>query len=223
MSMLHRRDVVARLLRDRTDLVVITGLGAPTYDVAAAGDHDRNFHLWGAMGGAAVMGMGLACARPGLPVAVITGDGEALMGMGGFATIASQQPANLTVVILDNGQYGETGAQPSHTAGGTDLAAVARACGIADTRVVTDQAGVAALAFACTGLAYLLYFRLIAHAGPANAIAVTYLIPVFAVLWGAMFLGEQVTAVMVAGCGVILLGTALATGLIGERRSARAG
>lgn len=84
-------------------------------------------------------------------------------------------------------------------------------------------AGVAALAFACTGLAYLLYFRLIAHAGPANAIAVTYLIPVFAVLWGAMFLGEQVTAAMVAGCGVILLGTALATGLIGERRSARAG
>lgn len=83
-------------------------------------------------------------------------------------------------------------------------------------------AGVAALAFACTGLAYLLYFRLIAHAGPANAIAVTYLIPVFAVLWGAMFLGEAVTAAMVAGCGVILLGTALATGLIGERRVARA-
>ena len=146
MSMLHRRDVVARLLRDRTDLVVITGLGAPTYDVAAAGDNDRNFHLWGAMGGAAVMGMGLACARPDVPVAVMTGDGETLMGLGGFATIASQQPANLTVVILDNGQYGETGAQPSHTAGGTDLAAVARACGIADTRTITDEAGVTALA-----------------------------------------------------------------------------
>ena len=81
-------------------------------------------------------------------------------------------------------------------------------------------AGAAVLAFACTGLAYLLYFRLIANAGPANAIAVTFLIPAFAVLWGAVFLGERLTPAMGIGCAVILLGTALATGMIGWRRLA---
>jgi drug/metabolite transporter (DMT)-like permease len=79
-------------------------------------------------------------------------------------------------------------------------------------------AGAAVLAFACTGLAYLLYFRLIARAGPANAIAVTFLIPGFAVLWGALFLGEALTPAMLLGCAVILLGTALATGLVGPKK-----
>ena len=92
MAALDRRAVVARLLRDRTDLLVVSGLGAPSYDVAAAGDHPRNFCLWGAMGGAAVMGLGLALAQPDVPVAVITGDGETLMGLGAFATIALQAP-----------------------------------------------------------------------------------------------------------------------------------
>ncbi|HEY0857430.1 MAG TPA: DMT family transporter [Albitalea sp.] len=72
----------------------------------------------------------------------------------------------------------------------------------------------ALLAIACTGVAYVLYFRLIAHVGPANAIAVTFLIPVFAVLWGWLFLGEVLTGAMVAGCGVILLGTGLTTGVL---------
>jgi len=78
-------------------------------------------------------------------------------------------------------------------------------------------ANVAALAVLCTGLAYVLYFRLIAHTGPANAIAVTYLIPAFAVLWGGLFLGERPTAAMLGGCAVILIGTALATGLLRPR------
>ncbi|NMJ43603.1 aldehyde dehydrogenase [Roseomonas sp. JC162] len=146
MTMLDRRDVVARLLKDRDEALVITGLGAATYDVAAAGDDARNFYLWGAMGGAALMGLGLALARPDRPVVVITGDGEQLMGIGAFATIAVQAPANLTIVVLDNGLYGETGGQRSHTSGGTDLAAVARGCGIAAASRVTDQAGVEALA-----------------------------------------------------------------------------
>jgi drug/metabolite transporter (DMT)-like permease len=81
---------------------------------------------------------------------------------------------------------------------------------------------VAALAFACTGLAYLLYFRLIAHVGPANAIAVTFLIPMFAVLWGWIFLSETISPVMLAGCAVILAGTSLATGMLapGARKPA---
>lgn len=148
MSGLDRRQAVARLLADRRDALVVTGLGAPTYDVAAAGDHERNFYLWGAMGGAAMIGLGLALAQPGLPVLVVTGDGEMLMGMGAFATIALQRPANLTIVVLDNGLYGETGAQPSHTAFGADLAGVARACGIADARTIDGMAGIEALAAA---------------------------------------------------------------------------
>ena len=144
---LDRRAVVVRLVRDRTELIVITSLGSPTYDLAASGEHDRNFYLWGAMGGAAVMGLGLALAQPSLPVMVLAGDGECLMGIGSFASIALQRPTNLSIVVLDNGLYGETGAQRSHTAGGlVDLAAVARGCGIAETMRVTDQAGVEALA-----------------------------------------------------------------------------
>lgn len=136
---LDRRDVVARLLKGRKDAVVVGGLGASTYDIAAAGDHDRNFYLWGAMGGAVMIGLGVALAQPEVPVVVITGDGEMLMGMGGLATVGLQQPANLSIVVLDNGRYGETGGQPSHTSGNTDLVAVARACGIADARNVVTM------------------------------------------------------------------------------------
>ena len=125
---------------------MVAGLGSSAYDVAAAGGHPLDFCLWGAMGGAAMIGFGLAVARPGLHVAVITGDGEALMGMGALATIGARKPANLSIVVLDNALYGETGGQASHTGLGTDLVAVAAACGFAWSQRVTDAAGVAALA-----------------------------------------------------------------------------
>jgi thiamine pyrophosphate-dependent acetolactate synthase large subunit-like protein len=134
---LDRRAVVAALLAGRNDTVVIAGLGAAAYDLAAAGDHPRNFYLWGAMGGAAMMGLGLALAQPTTPVLVITGDGEMLMGMGAFASIALHNPKNLTIVILDNGTYAETGGQDTHTAHGTDLPAVAHACGIKNASTLT--------------------------------------------------------------------------------------
>jgi thiamine pyrophosphate-dependent acetolactate synthase large subunit-like protein len=140
-SSLHRRDVAAKLLENRGDMLVVTGLGSPTYDAAAAGDHDLNFYLWGAMGGAAVMGLGLALAQPKRRVLVLTGDGEMLMGLGSLATIAAQRPTNLAVVVLDNERYGETGMQPTHTALGADLAAVAASCGIETTRTARDEAG----------------------------------------------------------------------------------
>ena len=137
--MLDRRDVVKRLLADRGDLLVVSGLGAPTYDVAAAGDHPLNFYLWGAMGGAAMIGLGLALTKPGRRVAVITGDGEMLMGIGSLATIGVKQPANLSIVVLDNRRYGETGMQASHTAAGVDLIGIARACRFSDTRAISDD------------------------------------------------------------------------------------
>lgn len=126
----ERRDFVARLMRSIPDALVVTGLGSPAYDVFAAGDRDANFYLWGAMGGATPMGLGLALAQPGRPVVVITGDGEMLMGMGSLATVGAQRPGNLTIVVLDNGHYGETGMQPSHTSLGTSLVTVAKGCGI---------------------------------------------------------------------------------------------
>ena len=138
---LERRAVVARLLRDRDGLLVVTGLGSPSYDVHAAGDHDGNFYLWGAMGAAALVGLGLAQAKPDRTVVVVTGDGEQLMGLGGLATIAIAAPANLVIVVLDNGHYGETGMQRSHTGLGIDLASIAGAAGFAEAVTVTDQAG----------------------------------------------------------------------------------
>jgi thiamine pyrophosphate-dependent acetolactate synthase large subunit-like protein len=128
--MIERREAIAELLKDRPgNLLVVTGLGSPTYDVAAAGDAGENFYLWGAMGGAASMGLGLAQARPSNRVAVITGDGEMLMGLGSLATIGAKQPENLAILVIDNEAFGETGGQASHTGLTTNLAAVALACG----------------------------------------------------------------------------------------------
>jgi len=124
-----RRDVVASLLADRGDLLVVSGLGSTTYDCAAAGDHPLNFYLWGAMGGAAMIGLGLALTQPKRRVLVVTGDGEMLMGLGSLATIATRRPANLAIAVIDNERYGETGMQTTHTAAGVDLAAMARAAG----------------------------------------------------------------------------------------------
>ena len=126
---LNRRKAVARILTDRGDALLITGLGSSTWDVAAAGDHPNNFYLWGAMGGAAVMGLGLALAQPSRRVLVITGDGEMVLGLGALATIAVAAPGNLTVCVIDNERYGETGMQEGHTGAGVDLAAMAAAAG----------------------------------------------------------------------------------------------
>ena len=145
-NLLDRRSVVAELLRERKDAIVVGGLGASTYDIAAAGDHDRNFYLWGAMGGAVMIGLGIALAQPELSVVVITGDGEMLMGMGSLATVGLQKPKNLTIIVLDNEVYGETGGQASHTAANVDLVGVARACGISDARAVATMAEITALA-----------------------------------------------------------------------------
>ena len=142
---LERRAAVAALLKDRGDLLVIAGLGSPAYELHAAGDSDANFYLWGAMGSAALIGLGLAQAQPGCKVLALTGDGEQLMGLGGLATIAVVKAKNLVVAVIDNGHFGETGMQPSHTGRGIDLAAVAETLGFADTRTVHDLAGVAAL------------------------------------------------------------------------------
>jgi phosphonopyruvate decarboxylase len=142
----ERRAFMSTLLGLVPDALIVTGLGCPTYDVFAAGDRDTNYYLWGAMGGAAALGLGLALARPERSVLVVTGDGEQLMGIGSLATIAVKRPPNLTIVVLDNGHYGETGMQLSHTSLGTDLVAVAKGFGILDAFAVASVDDCAAVA-----------------------------------------------------------------------------
>jgi thiamine pyrophosphate-dependent acetolactate synthase large subunit-like protein len=144
---IDRRTFVAQLLQACPQALVVTGLGSPTYDVFASGDSERYFYLWGAMGGTTPLALGLALAQSQRPVLVITGDGEQLMGIGSLATAAAQRPKNLSIVVLDNGHFGETGMQRSHSSLGTDLSLVAKACGIEDSRKlhsIKECAGLAA-------------------------------------------------------------------------------
>ena len=126
---LDRRKAAAEILALRGDALIVAGLGAPCWDPAAAGDHPLNFYTWGGMGSAAMIGLGLALAQPKRRVLVITGDGEMLMALGAFATIAVQQPRNLVGIVMDNEHYGETGMQQTHTRLGVDLAGMAKAAG----------------------------------------------------------------------------------------------
>jgi thiamine pyrophosphate-dependent acetolactate synthase large subunit-like protein len=148
---LHRRQVVKFLLEKRKNLLVVAGLGSTAWDITAAGDSPLSFPTWGAMGQAAMMGLGLALAQPRRRVLVVTGDGEMLMGLGALATIGVQRPANLSVVVIDNERYGETGMQATHTAHEVDLAAVARACGFEKSDVIRTKAGVTKLRSAIHG------------------------------------------------------------------------
>lgn len=144
-GLLQRRAVIAELLRDRGELLVVAGLGACAWDITAAGDQPANFPLWGAMGGAAMVGLGIARALPEKRVLVLTGDGEMLMGVGSLATIALKAPKNLSIVVIDNERFGETGMQETHTAGGADLAATASGLGFKQTAMIRDEAGLAAV------------------------------------------------------------------------------
>lgn len=143
---LNRRVVVARLLRDRGDAMVVTSLGNPTFDVSAAGDTPLNFYLWGAMGGASMMGLGMAIAQPKRRMVVITGDGEMMMSLGSLATIACEKQANLAILVLNNEHYAETGMQPAHAGRGVDLAGVARATGFKDVSAVNTEEELESLA-----------------------------------------------------------------------------
>ena len=137
---MNRRAAVARILDRRGDALVVASLGNPTYDTSAAGDDERNFYVWGAMGGACMVAFGLALAQPGRQVLAFVGDGEMMMGLGALATIGVRAPSNLKIIVIDNEHYGETGMQPAHSGRGVDIAGVARACGIADAATVRSEA-----------------------------------------------------------------------------------
>jgi thiamine pyrophosphate-dependent acetolactate synthase large subunit-like protein len=142
---LDRRELTRALLADRGELAVVAGLGAPAWDITAVGDHALNLPLWGGMGGAAMIGLGLALAQPARPVLVLTGDGEMLMGLGALATIAVKAPRNLSIVVQDNEHYGETGMQETATRHGVDLVMMAKGAGFPRTMFVTKPEEVPAL------------------------------------------------------------------------------
>ncbi len=124
-----RRKLVRHLLQRRGDALIVGGLGASTWDLAAADGDDRNVYLWGGMGLACSIGLGLALAQPARRVLVITGDGEMMMGIGSLATAAAAVPHNLAVLVLDNQAFGETGQQTGLTAGRADIARMAEGAG----------------------------------------------------------------------------------------------
>ena len=138
-AVLDRRAVVKAILEQRDGALLVTGLGSCTYDAGAVGDHPHTFYLWGGMGAAAMMGLGLALAQPRRKVLVITGDGEMLMGLGALATIGAQRPPNLSIVVIDNELYSETGMQPTHTSRGVDLAGMAKAANFARTGTIYSR------------------------------------------------------------------------------------
>ena len=144
-ALLKRRALVEAVLQDRRDLVVVAGLGAPAWDITAIGDGPTNLPLWGGMGGAVMIGLGLALAQPSRPVLVITGDGEMLMGLGSLATVAVQRPRNLSILVEDNEHYGETGMQETHTKQGVDLVGIAAAAGFGTTMRIETMAVIPAL------------------------------------------------------------------------------
>jgi phosphonopyruvate decarboxylase len=141
---LDRREAVPALIGHHEDFLIVSGLAGTSRDVAALTRNASNtYPMGGAMGGACMVGLGLALARRDRRVLVVTGDGELLMNVGALATIAVMNPPNLSIVCVDNGHYGETGNQKSHTSLGTDLEKMAQGAGIKLTRTVQKKADIA--------------------------------------------------------------------------------
>jgi thiamine pyrophosphate-dependent acetolactate synthase large subunit-like protein len=141
---LDRLEAVPALIGRHEDFLLVAGLAGTSRDVAAlTADGAHTYTMAGAMGGATMMGLGLALARPDKRVLVVTGDGELLMNVGSLATIAVLNPPNLSILCVDNGHYGETGYQKSHTSLGVDLERIAAGSGIKRTLTVEREAEIA--------------------------------------------------------------------------------
>jgi thiamine pyrophosphate-dependent acetolactate synthase large subunit-like protein len=138
MTRLEATRVLAAALAGPPATPIIASLGHPAYDLFASGDRPEHFYTWGSMGLASSIGLGLALAHPNRPVFVVDGDGSLLMNLGSLATIGWTRPANLVVVVWDNGEYGTTGGQETATRHGTDLEAAARAMGVSAAVTARD-------------------------------------------------------------------------------------
>ena len=139
MTRLDATRVVVEALADAPSTPILASHGHPAYDLYAAGDRAANFYTWGSMGLASSIGLGLALARPDLPVVVLDGDGSLLMNLGSLATIGWTRPSRLVVIVWDNGLYATTGGQEAATAHHADLEGAARAMGIPHTTTVRTE------------------------------------------------------------------------------------
>jgi phosphonopyruvate decarboxylase len=138
--LLDRNHAVPALIGNPADFLIIAGLAGTAWEIASITNNaDYQFGLGGAMGAAVSMGLGLALAQPKRRVLVATGDGELLMNVGALATVGIMNPPNLSILCVDNGHYGETGFQKSHTSLGVDLEKMAIGAGIGSTMTVERE------------------------------------------------------------------------------------
>jgi thiamine pyrophosphate-dependent acetolactate synthase large subunit-like protein len=142
---LDRIDAVPKIIGKPGDVLFVAGLAGTSKDLAHITNDGPNFYgMAGAMGAAVSMALGLALARPDKKVVVATGDGELLMNIGALATVSIMNPPNLSILCVDNGHYGETGYQLSHTSLGVDLEQMAIGAGIKSTMTVESEDQIAA-------------------------------------------------------------------------------
>ncbi len=135
---MKRDEVIREIVKLLDDEIVVCNLGHPSQELYLAGDRHQNFYMLGSMGMALPIGLGLALSQP-RKVIVLEGDGSLLMNLGSLSTLATAQPNNLLLVILDNGSYGSTGYQPTATSSVANLAAIARASGNPSVETVAEK------------------------------------------------------------------------------------
>lgn len=140
-KVMNRSDLVRRLVAKlKREEAVIGGIGHSNFDLWASGQRPQNFYMLGSMGLAAPIAFGVALAQPQRQVFALDGDGSLLMHLGALGTIAMSAPKNLAIIIFDNGVYQITGSQPTLTSGCTDLVAMAKGAGLAQSAWAEDEA-----------------------------------------------------------------------------------
>jgi thiamine pyrophosphate-dependent acetolactate synthase large subunit-like protein len=139
-KVMNRFDVTSRLIAKlKHEEAVIGGIGNTNFDLWAAGHRPQNFYMLGSMGLAFPIALGVALAQPDRRVFALEGDGSLLMQLGALSTIATLKPKNLIMILMDNGIYQITGAQPTPAAQVADLVGIAIASGLANSAWAADE------------------------------------------------------------------------------------
>jgi thiamine pyrophosphate-dependent acetolactate synthase large subunit-like protein len=139
-KVMNRFDITSRLVaRLKHEEAVIGGIGNTNFDLWATGHRPQNFYMLGSMGLAFPIALGVALAQPNRRIFALEGDGSLLMQLGCLSTIAALKPANLSLIVMDNGVYQITGAQPTPAAGVSDIVAIATGCGLANSAWAADE------------------------------------------------------------------------------------
>jgi len=139
-KVMNRFDLTKRLVaRLKNEEAVIGGIGNTNFDLWTAGHRPQNFYMLGSMGLAFPIALGAALAQPARHIFALEGDGSLLMQLGCLTTIASLAPKNLTMIVMDNGMYQITGAQPTPAAAVSDIVAIAAGCGLSQSTWAADE------------------------------------------------------------------------------------